>query len=305
MVKTTKYIDLEQFSIRPITNVVQLPGGEFHPKITEYGDALATEFCIRTRLRDGNDVMKLLTVTNAIRKYRQGIEISAFIPYIPGGRQDRVSNQGEAFTLQVYADLINAQNYKNVFTVDPHSDVTTALINNCQVQSLNTIIRAVLNGYDTIIIPDAGASKKIYSYYLKNMLYDHIKIVQAVKTRDTVTGKLSGFKVLCEPGELNDRSAIILDDICDGGGTFLGLAAELDTQHPTLGKLGLYVTHGIFSKGFDDLFNTFDEVCTTTSWASKDEYIDRLTVIPANAEFPLHNDPVYVENYQKLHIIDL
>lgn len=47
------------------------------------------------------------------------------------------------------------------------------------------------------------------------------------------------------------RIALIVDDICDGGGTFIGLAEELKRKNA--GKIYLAVSHGIFSKGIDKL----------------------------------------------------
>jgi phosphoribosylpyrophosphate synthetase len=69
---------------------------------------------------------------------------------------------------------------------------------------------------------------------------------------------------------------LIVDDICDGGGTFLGISDALGSRLRSLGDvggdyiLGLYVTHGIFSKGFCDLIEKFDHVYTTDSFNRKE-----------------------------------
>ena len=44
---------------------------------------------------------------------------------------------------------------------------------------------------------------------------------------------------------------MIVDDICDGGQTFIELAKALEKQGAH--QIFLYVTHGIFSKGLDTL----------------------------------------------------
>lgn len=278
-VKTVRHLYLDDFGpAKNVLDVTQLPGGEFHPKIPGWAFLDTTSVAIYTRLHNGDDLMKLLTVTNAVRE--AGIKnVSIFIPYIPGGRQDRV-HQLEAFTLRMYADLINSQGYDNVFTIDPHSDVTTALVRNCKPYPMTTIMKEVLQGYDTILVPDAGAAKKVHDYYLKGIDWEG-NVIQCLKKRDIKTGILYGFKVLIEDtwkGRLGNT--IILDDICDGGGTFLGLAAEVlgRYQHFGLDKLGLYVTHGIFSKGFSKLFESFDEIWTTTSWNSKDQYKEKFAI---------------------------
>lgn len=78
--------------------------------------------------------------------------------------------------------------------------------------------------------------------------------------------------------------ALIVDDICDGGGTFVGLAKELRAAGAT--RVYLYVTHGIFSKRLP--LEGIDHVYTTDSFLSgpvnlHGNYLghgDRLTIIP-------------------------
>lgn len=267
-VNTEQHIYLDDFGYgKTVTDVIKLPGGEFHPNVCGWKTTSANRIVIHTRLRSGDDLIKLLTVTNAIRNF--GIkDVSVFLPYIPGGRQDRIANQGEAFTLKVFADIINSQNYTRVFTIDPHSDVTTALINNCVVIPVAPIIKRFVNDYDVVIVPDAGASKKIYDYYLKGIDYQG-KIVQCLKKRDTKTGKLSGFEIV-NPDLINSSRCVILDDIGDGFGTHIGLAKEILCRNPC--RLSVYVTHGIFSKGEDCVLDYFNEVITTNSFKPWSEY---------------------------------
>ena len=284
-----------------VVTIPVLPGGEFHPQhyLVQPSDDTVS---IVTRLKNGDDVLRLLTVTNAIKNTTQA-NIELIIPYIPGGRQDRISNKGEAFTLKVYADLINSQNYTKVSVYDPHSDVTPALINNCVVKSLYHIMRPLLSGYDTIFVPDAGAAKKIYNYYLKNIGWKG-NIIQCLKKRDTATGYLSGFEVVLLPNDdIRLGKCIILDDICDGGGTFVGLAEEIQ-RYQTFGldSLDLYVTHGIFSKGFTQLFNWFDKIYTTTSWDSVKNYQRQFVI--REAEFPNRNIE-YHQNLNRLKVFDI
>ena len=87
-------------------------------------------------------------------------------------------------------------------------------------------------------------------------------MVECSKKRDIKTGKLSGFTVYAD--DLEGNTCVIVDDICDGGGTFNGLAQELKKKN--CGKLILIVTHGIFSKGFEQLAKSFDHVYSTASF---------------------------------------
>ena len=56
---------------------------------------------------------------------------------------------------------------------------------------------------------------------------------------------------------------IIIDDICDGGRTFIELAKEIRKQ--TDKPIYLIVTHGIFSAGFEKLSDELDGIFCTNS----------------------------------------
>lgn len=50
---------------------------------------------------------------------------------------------------------------------------------------------------------------------------------------------------------LNDKNILIVDDICDGGATFMLLTKDLYKRGAK--SINLFVTHGIFSKGLKPL----------------------------------------------------
>ncbi|RRB07430.1 ribose-phosphate diphosphokinase [Larkinella rosea] len=232
-------------------------GGEPHLKLTE--ELTTTDILITTRLNSFQDVGLLLVATDALR--RAGAErISLFVPYFPGARQDRVMIPGEPLTVKVYADLLNAQHYHKITVFDPHSDVAPALLNSVQVIDNHAFVRECLDqiGDCKLIAPDGGALKKIYK--LSEAL-GGIEVVECSKRRDVKTGDLSGFFV--SGPDLQGAGCVIVDDICDGGATFIGLADELK-KHGA-GDLYLIVSHGIFSKGIEPLAAQFKKVFTTDS----------------------------------------
>ena len=94
-----------------------------------------------------------------------------------------------------------------------------------------------------------------------------------MKHRDVLTGQITGTSII---GEAEAKTGIIVDDICDGGRTFIELAKVIRKDYD---KLILCITHGIFSNGFDELFKYFDQIYTTDSWNPKLESKDKLHVI--------------------------
>ncbi len=249
------------------------PGGEPHLKILD--DLSSTnEVTITHRLHSFNDFGLLLVAIDAIR--RSGVvRINVFIPYFPAARQDRVMIRGEALTVKIYASILNLQKLNRITIFDPHSDVTPALLDNCRILNNHEFISRVTSELPAnfkLISPDGGALKKIYKVaeYIQNEA-----VIICSKTRNVQTGKLSAFKVHTD--DLEGADCLIVDDICDGGGTFIGLAKELKRKNA--GDLYLAVSHGIFSKGTEQLTRMFKVIFTTDSFKPKKE-TNEIKVIP-------------------------
>jgi ribose-phosphate pyrophosphokinase len=234
-------------------------GGEPHIKIGSDFNA-AEPVTITQRINSFNDLGMICITVDALKRMSVK-KINLFIPYFPAARQDRVMIPGEPLSVKVYADIINAMALASVTVFDPHSEVTPALLNNCVTISNHGFIKQVIAkiGADVkLISPDGGALKKIYKV---SEFLGGAEAVECSKSRDVKTGKLSGFKVYAD--DLGGADCLIVDDICDGGGTFIGLAEALKAKNA--GKLYLAISHGIFSKGFDELGKYFEQIFTTDS----------------------------------------
>ncbi|MBS7256215.1 ribose-phosphate diphosphokinase [Flavobacterium branchiicola] len=266
--KFTPFHNQEEIKFQSFT----FSGGEPHIKIADFDSN--RKVTITHRLNSFNDLGLLCVTVDALRRMDVKI-IDLFIPYFPAARQDRVMIPGEPLSVKVYADIINAMQLNKVFVFDAHSEVTPALLNNSTVIPNYTFIAAVLNRIGDnvkLISPDGGALKKIYKV---SEFLGGVEVVECSKSRDVKTGRLSGFKVYND--DLQGMDCLIVDDICDGGGTFVGLAEELKKKNA--GKLYLAVSHGIFNKGFEVL-NCFDGIFTTNSF--KDFEGESVQVIDLN-----------------------
>ncbi|MEN0048646.1 MAG: ribose-phosphate diphosphokinase, partial [Bacteroidota bacterium] len=221
-------------------------GGEPHIKIKEELN-VPQAVKITQRIRSFNDMGVLLTAVDALR--RIGVQkIELLLPYFPAARQDRIMQAGEALTVKVYTDLINALALQKIQIFDPHSDVAPALLNHCEVISNHTFIQQVLEQIPeevVLVLPDGGALKKAYS--LASFL-GGLEVIECSKKRNTKTGQLSDFQIYTD--SLKGENCLIVDDICDGGRTFVGLAKALKAKGAN--RLYLAVSHGIFSRGFEE-----------------------------------------------------
>lgn len=267
------------------------PAGEVYFRITfpmAVGDRPVK---IIANPKSSHDVMEILMANDALRNLGAS-DISLELQYTPYARQDRVVYHGESFSFRVFASMINSCNFKKVTVYDPHSYVTPALINNCHIDNnklnefrfrvfnqLSSVSKVLTDNEWTLIAPDAGAEKKVYDVLndieLYNDLPDKNKSAMAgIGDRmsniiSSPTHIATGTKHRNKDGSMslaiNDggqqiaKTAVIVDDICDGGRTFIEVAKVLREQH-NVEKIILIVTVGIFSKGLDVFDGYIDEI---------------------------------------------
>lgn len=229
------------------------------------------EVMISSRFNSFKDLELILSATHALREEKVK-DIHLYIPYVLGGRSDRKFEKGSFNYLKcVIAPIINLQGYTTVTVLDPHSDVLEACLNNFEkidnTGLVNFALKDIYKGErsdDFILIsPDAGALKKVYNVAEK-IRYTKDLII-ASKHRDLKTAKITHTEV---PGlaQTKEKEFIIIDDLCDGGRTFIELSKEImKVKTKTQSKIYLIVTHGIFSAGFLELGKYFDRIYTTNS----------------------------------------
>jgi len=262
--------------------IFNFPGGEVNVRLKNFPTDDCFIVTLIARLKNSNDIMSLLLAVDVLK--RENVFINELIiPYFPYARQDRVCNKGEALSVKVIADLINSLNIPKVTILDPHSDVTPALINNvniisqveCFTKSMWNFGKSNLeirNDY-YIICPDAGARKRIDTI-AKEVQTD--KVIYFNKKRDLLTGNILGID--SEYQNFKNKKCIIIDDICDGGRTFIEIAKYLKSYDAD--EIILYITHGIFSKGLECLKEAgIDKIFTTNSYQEIDDrYLNKGTV---------------------------
>jgi ribose-phosphate pyrophosphokinase len=245
------------------------PDGQVHLKI-DYGREKLERGKVKCSIRNATDLLLLQLYCSALEhKNTQGIKEDKkelHIPYLMGARFDRVMTKGDSFDLQVIAKVINDCNFEKVYLYDVHSNVATALIKNSVNVNNNFLVSKYIRTNAILICPDAGASKNI-ERYLKNTT-NIVDVVYCIKNRDLNTGKIA-LKVL-EPEKCEGRNCVIIDDLCDGGGTFLAIAEQIKPRNLTL-----IVTHGIFSKGTEVLTDEGINIICSDSY-QKIEYIEEI-----------------------------
>jgi len=265
--------------------ISKFPDGQQSIVLTDYNhlDRYSDAISIKTRINSFLDLEILICATQALRTITDR-PIALYVPYFLGSRSDRkFVDGGVNYLKQVISPIINSLDFTRVVVLDPHSDVLEACLNNFEKADNHLIVKyaledlGVINSVDEVCLvsPDAGAYKKIFDVARK---FGIEKIITATKVRDMKTGNILHTEIpVLDQHE--DLKYIIIDDICDGGRTFVELAKAIKAGRPTA-KIYLIVTHGIFSAGYDQLSEYVDRVYTTNSYKDIDHsFVQQYTVI--------------------------
>jgi ribose-phosphate pyrophosphokinase len=248
------------------------PGGEPHIKNVDKQVGDFDYQIADLRGADPRDMFMLAMWSQVVME--RGEKMVLFLPYLPAARADRGVPDLSGYT-QFIADQVLPD---QIIYIDPHSpEWRRSLFEFAEFNGKATefpferIIRHKIQDktsdsrpqpYAGVIAPDKGAHDRA-SRAARVM---GVPVYTAGKTRDFETGKLTGFHMEDElPAE---GKFLIVDDICDGGGTFIGLAQAIGLPYD---RLDLWVTHGIFSKMSalqTMLDETFGVVHTTNSYPS-------------------------------------
>ncbi|MDO3665033.1 phosphoribosyltransferase family protein [Acinetobacter higginsii] len=260
---------------------LQFSGGERHIQLQpELLNQLQADTQIKASLQNSTDVMDYLLLENVLLE--QGTRLSVEIPYFPYARQDRICAQGQAFSLDLMTKLLNSNSEKfvgqrqKIVVWDCHSPVTLELLRkNTSFQQVINIepieiiqqspaLMQILSADNTVLIcPDAGAIQRTQAIAngINPKRQQAIDVIHCEKKRDPSTGKIRTTAV--DSPDLTGKTAVITDDICDGGATFIGIAKQLRSLNCQ--NIILYVTHGIFSKGLTVFDGLVDQVFTSNS----------------------------------------
>ena len=221
----------------PVT-ILSFPNGEIHVAREQAAFAeLGSETRLRLSWRSDADLLHLYLIGRYVIEQAGAATLS--IDYMPYSRMDRTT--GDLFSLREVARLINSLGFRHVSIVEPHSDVTLALVERSeglypsQTWLLETALADIgFTESDLLFFPDAGAQKR-YGALTEN--YRHLV---GVKHRGTHGELAEDYRVL-GPQPREDSKIVIVDDLCSYGGTFLAAANALSQMGAT--ALWLVVTH--------------------------------------------------------------
>lgn len=263
-------------------------GGELQVKLPE---KMESERVVLTWLPTKPEHIMLLSLTvNALTE--AGIDdIDLDILYLPYARQDRVCAPGEAFSLKVICKLLDDLDVACIRIWDIHNqDLTDEFLPKNFVyhwEAVDIFRRyKILNSFDLsnliLCAPDQGGMARVLR------IIDHYELGHPVmldKDRDSEDGKIRSMSFNRYNRCIESYDILVVDDICDGGATFIEAAKLLKEKGAE--ELYLYVTHGIFSNGLDELCNHYAHIyCHHVLDESKFKDDNRLTILRSFTSAP-------------------
>lgn len=202
-------------------------------------------FIIQSTSNPANDnLMELLIIADALKR-SSAARITAVIPYFGYARQDRRTKARTPISAKLVANMITQAGIERILTLDLHAaqiqgffDIPVDNLYAAPVFALDVAHHFKGRLQDVVIVsPDVGGVSRARE--LAKRLGCTLAIVDKRREKP---GEVAEMTVI---GDVQGKSAIIVDDICDTAGTLCKAAEVLIDAGAT--EVHAYITHGVLS----------------------------------------------------------
>jgi ribose-phosphate pyrophosphokinase len=256
-------------------NIQKFSDGEFQPVFLESirGDYV---FLIQSTSAPTDNLMELLLMIDAAKR-ASAHRVVAVIPYYGFARQDRKDKPRVAIGSKLIANLLEAAGAHRVITMDLHAPQIQAFFD-IPVDHLDS--SAIFIPYIeqlklqnlTFAAPDVGSTNRVREV----ASYFNCEMVICDKHRKRAN-EIASMVVI---GDVTDRDVVLIDDICDTGGTLAKSAGLLKEKGAR--TVRALCTHPVLSgKAYENIEKSVLEelvVCDTIPLRSETKKIKVLSV---------------------------
>ncbi|HRO15364.1 MAG TPA: ribose-phosphate pyrophosphokinase [Paracoccus sp. (in: a-proteobacteria)] len=202
-------------------------------------------YIIQPTSNPANDhLMELLIMADALRR-SSAARITAVIPYFGYARQDRRAKARTPISAKLVANLLTEAGVDRVLTLDLHAaqiqgffDIPVDNLYAAPIFSMDILHHFKGRTDDLMIVsPDVGGVGRAREIAAR--INAPLAIVD--KRREKA-GEIADMTVI---GDVEGKTCIIVDDICDTAGTLVK-AAQLLADHGAT-EVHAYITHGVLS----------------------------------------------------------
>jgi ribose-phosphate pyrophosphokinase len=256
-------------------NIQKFSDGEIQPIFLESIRG-AYVFLVQSTFAPTDNLMELLLMIDAARR-ASADKIVAVIPYYGYARQDRKDRPRVAIGSKLVANMLVAAGADRIITMDLHApqiqgyfDIPVDHLDSSAV-FIPYITQLKLENL-TFAAPDVGATNRIREI----ASYFECEMVICDKHRKRAN-EIASMVVI---GDVTDRDIVIIDDICDTGGTLAKSAALLKEKGAR--SVRALITHPVLSgRAYENIENSVLEeliVCDTIPLSRESSKIKIITV---------------------------
>ncbi len=218
--------------------------GEIQVEIGENVRGLDT-FVVQSTSPDANtNLMELLIMADALKR-ASAHSIVAVIPYYGYARQDRKVASRPPITAKLVADLIEAAGVTRVVSMDMHAGQIQGFFNIPfdHLYAAPILLEHMRRRFDgdaqnvVIVSPDAGGVERARAY--SKRLGSTLGIVDKRRTKPNVA------EIMNVIGEVQGKTAVLLDDMIDTAGTLTQAANALVDKGAA--RVFAYASHAVLS----------------------------------------------------------
>jgi len=195
-----------------------------------------------------DNLMELYLLIRTLKRSNSG-KITAIIPYFGYARQDRKNESRVPISASDVAMLLENSGVDRVVALDLHAGQIQGFFHNVPVDNIYGSVFmapkfAELNLKDPVIIsPDAGGVARAKKFRDTLAIYGVKADLAIIIKQRAAAGVIESANLI---GDVKGRDVIIVDDICDTGGTLVKAAEELKKFGAN--KVYACITHPVFSK---------------------------------------------------------
>ncbi len=225
--------------------LISYPDGQHSIKLSLNKLNVKEPVSIKCRIRNFGELEVLFCLVNALRKNDFYVDSINFV-YLFGMRSDRAFEICEPnYFRDVLSPVMNLLKTQ-IYVLAPHN-----VDNLCYFEGIPSYNEYNFNS--VLMGGDESVRRWIWAdgFFVKNRSKDGIKV-------DLTLGETFEYD-----------SITVIDDLCDGGATFIAEGEYLKQRFPHK-KLNLFVYHGLFTQGVHSLLNYYDEIICTNSYQDID-----------------------------------
>jgi len=244
-------------------------------------------FIIQSTCAPTNDnLMELIVLADALRR-ASASRVTAVVPYFGYARQDRRPRSARvAISARVVADMISAVGIDRVLTVDLHADQIQGFFDSPvdNVYGSPVLLDDIVDQqYEDIMVVSPDVGGVVRARAIAKQLDCDLAIIDKRRERANES------QVMNIIGDVEGRTCILVDDMCDTAGTLCKAAKALKDNGAA--RVYAYATHAVLSgPAMQNLANSeLDELVVTdtiplSKAAQECSKVRQLTLAPMLAE---------------------